>query len=67
MRLNTSLISAADESNTGHPIVGDIKYGAPQRFKSRDIALHAYALTVPHPITAVKVRNVEFNLEHDQR
>ena len=40
----------------GHPIVGDVKYGAPQTFKTRDIALHAYALTVAHPITAIEVK-----------
>ena len=39
----------------GHPIVGDVKYGAPQAFKTKDIALHAYALTVAHPITSVEV------------
>ena len=40
----------------GHPIVGDVKYGAPQTFKTRDIALHAYALTVAHPITTIEVK-----------
>lgn len=40
----------------GHPIVGDVKYGAPQAFKTKDIALHAYALTVAHPITSVEVK-----------
>jgi 23S rRNA pseudouridine1911/1915/1917 synthase len=37
-------------SHIGLPIVGDMKYGAPQRFKiERDIALHALCLTVRHP------------------
>jgi 23S rRNA-/tRNA-specific pseudouridylate synthase len=66
MRLDTWLNSTADESNAGHPIVGDVKYGAPQSFRSRDIALHAYALTVPHPITAVEVGTVEFDPKHGQ-
>ena len=41
--------------NTGHPIVGDAKYGAPQTFRIRDIALHSYALTVAHPVTKAEV------------
>ena len=40
---------------TGHPIVGDTKYGAKQSFSKKDIALHAYSLTIPHPITNIKV------------
>ena len=43
---------------TGHPIVGDVRYGAPQSFKSRDIALHAHSLAFPHPISAETVRTV---------
>jgi hypothetical protein len=39
----------------GHPIVGDIKYGAPQSFKQRDIALHSYYLSVPHPVTGLQM------------
>jgi 23S rRNA-/tRNA-specific pseudouridylate synthase len=35
----------AQLAHIGHPIVGDIKYGAPQRFKLKDIALHAYRLS----------------------
>jgi 23S rRNA-/tRNA-specific pseudouridylate synthase len=37
----------AQLSHIGHPIVGDVKYGAPQAFKQRDIALHAYSLSIP--------------------
>jgi 23S rRNA pseudouridine1911/1915/1917 synthase len=33
------------------PIVGDIKYGAPQRFSTQDIALHAYYIRFRHPVT----------------
>ena len=43
-------------AHLGHPIVGDVKYGAPQRFKNRDIALHAAILSFPHPISSEKVR-----------
>lgn len=34
----------------GTPIVGDLKYGAPQALKSKAICLHAYALSFMHPI-----------------
>jgi 23S rRNA pseudouridine1911/1915/1917 synthase len=40
----------AQMAHMGHPIVGDTKYGAPQAFATRDIALHAWSLTVPHPV-----------------
>jgi 23S rRNA pseudouridine1911/1915/1917 synthase len=33
-----------------HPIVGDVKYGAPQTLKNKSICLHAYALAFMHPI-----------------
>jgi 23S rRNA-/tRNA-specific pseudouridylate synthase len=45
----------AQMAHIGHPIVGDVKYGAPQQFKQRDLALHAYSLSFPHPITKKKV------------
>ena len=45
----------AQLSHVGHPIVGDAKYGAPQRMKSRDIALHASVLSFAHPITQTQV------------
>jgi 23S rRNA-/tRNA-specific pseudouridylate synthase len=41
----------AQMAHIGHPIVGDVKYGAPQQFHQKDIALHAYSLSFPHPIT----------------
>jgi len=34
----------------GAPVVGDIKYGAPEPLPDRLIALHAQALEVPHPV-----------------
>jgi len=37
-------------SHRGWPIVGDIKYGAPQRFAvERDIALHSLTTSIRHP------------------
>jgi RluA family pseudouridine synthase len=41
----------AQLSHIGHPIVGDVKYGASQSFRARDIALHSYSLTIDHPIS----------------
>lgn len=38
-------------SHAGHPIVGDVKYESPSRFKDRSIALHALSLTCQHPTT----------------
>ncbi len=35
----------------GLPIKGDLKYGAPRSNRGGGIALHARALTIPHPIT----------------
>lgn len=40
----------------GHPIVGDIKYGAPQSFRDRSIALHACSLVIEHPISHERMR-----------
>ena len=41
----------AQMAHIGHPIVGDVKYGAPQRFQLKDIALHAFRLGFVHPTT----------------
>ena len=41
----------AQMSHIGHPIVGDVKYGALTSFPTRDIALHAYTLTIVHPVS----------------
>ena len=38
------------------PIVGDIKYGAPQALKNKSICLHAYKIAFEHP---VKKENIE--------
>lgn len=48
----------AQLAHIGHPVVGDVKYGAPQRFHSRDIALHAAVLAFPHPTTLEPVRAI---------
>jgi 23S rRNA pseudouridine1911/1915/1917 synthase len=37
-------------SSAGHPIVGDVKYRAPEGLPGRVIALHAACLRVPHPV-----------------
>jgi 23S rRNA pseudouridine1911/1915/1917 synthase len=34
----------------GHPIVGDVKYGAQQALRDRSIGLHALRLEVKHPV-----------------
>jgi 23S rRNA pseudouridine1911/1915/1917 synthase len=39
----------AQLENIGHSVVGDVKYGAGQRFQTRDIALHAALISFPHP------------------
>jgi 23S rRNA-/tRNA-specific pseudouridylate synthase len=47
----------AQLAHIGHPIVGDAKYGAPQRFgKSRDIALHSLSIVFEHPISGARLR-----------
>ncbi len=33
----------------GHPIWGDLRYGAAREFDGRNLALHSYRLTVEHP------------------
>ena len=35
----------------GHPVLGDLRYGAPQPLPDRCIALLAYRLTLTHPTT----------------
>jgi len=37
-----------------------MKYGAPQAFKLRDVALHAYYLSFNHPVTNSKVIFLSF-------
>ena len=36
-------------ASLGCPLLGDVKYGAPQKLPDRSIALHARRLTVEHP------------------
>lgn len=36
----------------GHPLLGDVKYGAPRGLPDHRIALHASRLTVAHPVGA---------------
>lgn len=40
-------------AEAGHPLLGDRKYGGPETagFDRRRIALHAYKLELPHPVT----------------
>lgn len=40
----------------GHPIKGDVKYGARRGEKDRSIALHARSLVFEHPVTGREVR-----------
>ena len=35
----------------GHPIIGDVKYGAPESLPNQEIALHAHKLVFNHPIS----------------
>ncbi len=35
----------------GHPIKGDVKYGARRGERDRSIALHAFRIALPHPLT----------------
>lgn len=39
----------AQLSHVGHPIVGDVKYGAPAALRDRSIALHCRLLAFAHP------------------
>lgn len=40
----------------GYPVVGDLKYGAPEPLEDRTIALHAGVLVVKHPTKDERVR-----------
>ncbi len=40
----------------GHPVVGDVKYGAPEVLPDRTIALHAGVLVVNHPTKNTPIR-----------
>lgn len=41
----------------GFPLLGDIRYGGPEAFDRRTIALHCYALNVEHPEAQRPLRN----------
>ena len=46
-------------ANIGHPILGDLKYGAKEGFPlSRSICLHAYLLSFYHPTTQKQVIHI---------
>jgi 23S rRNA pseudouridine1911/1915/1917 synthase len=34
----------------GHPLLGDVKYGATRRLPAQRVALHALALGIAHPV-----------------
>lgn len=36
-------------SDWGHPVIGDLKYGAPKPLEDKSIALHAESLSIKHP------------------
>jgi len=38
------------------PIVGDVKYGAPQMLKNKSICLHAYQIEFVHPIKDIEIK-----------
>ncbi|MBM4129690.1 RNA pseudouridine synthase [bacterium] len=40
----------------GHPLLGDVKYGAARRLPARRVALHALALGIAHPVGGSVVR-----------
>lgn len=42
-------------STLGHPLLGDLKYGAPRPLPDKSIALHAAALSVVHPTRRERV------------
>jgi 23S rRNA pseudouridine1911/1915/1917 synthase len=43
-------------SEMGHPVLGDVKYGAPETLPDKTIALHAGLLVVNHPTKDERVR-----------
>lgn len=51
-------------AHAGHPILGDLKYGTPEsvemsrRYQVRNVALYAYRLEFPHPVTREKMEFV---------
>lgn len=45
-------------AEVGHPIKGDVKYGARRGERDRSIALHAWRMAFPHPFTGKPVQVV---------
>lgn len=45
----------AQLAHIGHPIVGDVKYNAPQALRDRSICLHAYGISFMHPIKDIPI------------
>ncbi len=45
----------AQLAKIGLPIVGDIKYGAPQALKDKSICLHAYKIAFLHPVKNIQM------------
>jgi tRNA pseudouridine32 synthase/23S rRNA pseudouridine746 synthase/23S rRNA pseudouridine1911/1915/1917 synthase len=43
-------------AHRGHPIVGDIRYGARRELDGQNLALHAYHLALEHPSTEIGMR-----------
>ncbi len=39
----------------GHPVLGDFRYGAARELDGRNLALHAFRLTVTHPVTGERI------------
>ncbi len=39
----------------GHPVLGDFRYGAARELDGRNLALHAFRLTVTHPVTSKRI------------
>ena len=42
-------------AHRGYPLLGDMRYGATREFDGRNLALHSYALEVPHPVKPVPI------------
>ncbi len=40
----------AQFARRGHPLLGDVRYGAQRLFDGRNLALHCFRLSAPHPV-----------------
>ena len=40
----------AQFAHRGHPLLGDVRYGAKRLFDGRNLTLHCYYLAAPHPV-----------------